>query len=130
MTTNIFDITTIEEEVVGIVKDLGISKNIYTNRPKATQPSSDFVVVNISGGTEDLKAYGACIIDVNLFAKDIESRKNGKRLSVMYRTLAGGFPPSKGHLIFDTDFNVLGDTPDDYGYHARIIRIKTTIKSI
>lgn len=129
MSFNIFDITTIEEEVREIVRGLGVSSKVYTNRPKEAEPSLDFVVVNVSGGTEDMKAYGDCIIDINLFAKDIDSFKNGKRLSVMYRALAEGFPSSSENLIFDTDFSVLGDTPDDFGFHARIIRIKTTIKS-
>lgn len=129
MSFNIFDITAIEDEVVRIVRDLGVSSKVYTNRPKESEPSLDFVVVSVSGGTDDLKAYGECVIDVNLFAKDIDSFKNGKRLSVMYRTLAEGFPSSQGDYIFDTDFSVIGDTPDDFGFHARIIRIKTTIKS-
>jgi hypothetical protein len=129
MSFNIFDITTIEEEVRDIVRGLGVSSKVYTNRPKEAEPSLDFVVVSVSGGTEDMKAYGDCVIDINLFAKDIDSFKNGKRLSVMYRALAEGFPSSSENLIFDTDFRVLGDTPDDSGFHARIIRIKTTIKS-
>lgn len=129
MSFNIFDITTIEDEVREIVRGLGVSSKVYTNRPKEAEPSLDFVVVNVSGGTDDLKAYGECVIDINLFAKDIDSFKNSKRLSVMYRALAESFPASSGDLIFDTDFKVLGDTPDDFGFHARIIRIKTTIKS-
>lgn len=129
MSFNTFDITTIEDEVKEIVKGLGISSKIYTNRPKVSDATSDFIVVSISGGTEDRKAYGECIIDINLFAKDINGLKNGKRLSVMFCKLAKGFPCSTSRLIFDTDFNVLGDTPDEFGYHARIIRIKTTIKS-
>lgn len=129
MSFNNFDITAIEDEVVDIVRDLGVSVKVYTNRPKESEPSLDFVVVNVSGGTEDRKAYGSCVIDVNLFAKDIDSYKNGKRLSVMQRIFSEGFPASTENLIFDTDFNVVGDTPDGLGFHARIIRIQTTIKS-
>lgn len=129
MSFNNFDITAIEDEVVDIVRSLGVSGRVYTNRPKESEPSMDFVVVSVSGGTEDKKAYGSCIIDVNLFAKDIDSYKNGKRLSVMQALFSKGFPASTENLIFDTDFNVIGDTPDGFGFHARIIRIQTTIKS-
>jgi hypothetical protein len=126
----IYDITEIEDAVREIVRDLKVSSRIYTNRPKETAPSNDFVVVNVSGTTEDLKTYGSCIVDINLFAKDIDAFKNGKKLSAMYRKLVDGFPASKGRLLFDTDFMILGDTPDDFGFHARIIRISTTIKAI
>lgn len=129
MSFNNFDITAIEDEVKQIVKALGVSAKVYTSRPSESSPANDFVVVNVSGGTEDLKAYGECIVDVNLFTKDVDGFKNGKRLSVMQKKIADGFPASSGRMLFDTDFNVIGDTTDGFGYHARIIRIKTTIKS-
>lgn len=130
MSIVLYDITAIEDEVREIVRDLGVSSRIYANRPKEQSPSSDFVVVSVSGTTEDLATYGACIVDISLFAKDNDAYKNGKRLSVMYRKLVEGFPASSGRLMFDTNFNVLGDTPDDFGFHARIIRISVTIKAI
>lgn len=126
----VYDITEIEDEVREIVRGLKVSTRIYANRPKESAPSNDFVVVNVSGTTEDLKTYGTCIVDINLFAKDVDAYKNGKKLSAMYHKLVGGFPASKGRLLFDTDFKIIGDTPDDFGYHARIIRISTTIKAI
>ena len=128
MSENVFDITAIEDEVREIVRTLGVSSRIYTNRPKETDPSVDFVVVSVSGTTEDLRGCGRTVVDISLFAKDIDSFKNGKRLSVMQRTLEDGFPASKGRLMFDTDFQILGDTPDDFGFHARIIRIPTILK--
>ena len=127
---NDFDISAIEDEVIEIVRNLGISKKVYPNRPKAADTTSDFVVVNLANGVEDKSAYGECVIRIDLFAKDIDSVKNRKKLSVMYQKLRQGFPASSGRLLFDTEWNMLGDTPDDFGFHARLIRIQTTIKAI
>lgn len=127
--TNDLDITMIEDAVISIIRNLGVSQKVYPNRPKAADSTSDFVVVRVDG-VEDLSAYGTCTVSVDLFAKDIDSIKNRKKLSVMYQKLRSGFPASKDRLIFDTEWNILGDTPDEFGFHARIIRIQTTIKAI
>lgn len=127
---NDFDITEIENEVIAIIRNLGVSKKVYANRPKEANSASDFVVVSTLNGVEDMFTYGQCVIRVNLFAKDIDSIKNGKKLSVMYQKLRSGFPASKGRLLFDMEWNILGDTPDDFGFHVRMIRINTTIKAI
>lgn len=127
--TNDFDITTIEDAVIEIVRNLGVTKKVYPNRPKATESAADFVVVGVDG-VDDRAAYGECTVSVDLFAKDIDHIKNRKKLSVMYQKLRQGFPTSSGRLIFDTEWNILGDTPDDFGFHARMIRISTTIKAI
>lgn len=126
---NNFDITAIEDEVRAIVRNLKVSDKVYANRPKATESSSDFVVVKVSD-IADLAAYGECVVSIDLFAKDASGFKNGKKLSLMYQKLVNGLPASVGKLIFDTEPNVLGDTPDDYGFHARLIRIKTIVKAI
>lgn len=128
--TNDFDITKIEDEVMGIVRNLGVSQRVYGNRPKAVEPASDFVVVSTVNGVSDLAAFGKCTVRIDLFAKDIDHIKNRKKLSAMYQKLRKGFPASSGRLIFDTEWNILGDTPDDFGFHARLIRIQTTIKAI
>lgn len=127
--TNDFDITTIEDAVIEIVRNLGISKKVYANRPKAADPATDFVVVGVDG-IKDRAAYGECTVSIDLFAKDIDNVKNRKKLSVMYQKLRKGFPASIGRLLFDIEWNILGDTPDDFGFHARMIRIQTTIKAI
>lgn len=127
--TNNFDISEIRRTVMGIIKTLGVSKKIYPNRPKVADTANDFVVVEV-GAIDDMSTYGECTVSVSLFAKDIDHVMNDTKLSVMYRKIADGFPASEGRLLFDTEPNVLGDTPDDFGFHARIIRIKTTIKSI
>lgn len=127
---NDFDITAIKDEVIEIVRGLGVSKKVYPNRPKAAEPATDFVVVTLPSGVMDRRAYGECTIGINLFAKDNSGFVNDKKLSVMYQKLVKGFPAESGRLLFDTEFNILGDTPDDFGFHARMIRIKTTIKAI
>lgn len=127
---NDFDISTIEDEVMAIIKSLGVSKKVYPNRPKIADPASDFVVVSTIDGVKDLSVYGTCAIRIDLFAKDLESTKNNKKLSYMYQKLRNGFPAASGRLLFDTEWDVLGDTPDDFGFHARLIRIKTTVKAI
>lgn len=126
---NDFDITAIEDEVRAIVRNLKVSDKVYANRPKAAESSSDFVVVKVSD-IADLAAYGECVVSIDLFAKDASGFKNGKKLSLMYQKLVNGLPASSGRLIFDTEPNILGDTPDDYGFHARLIRIKTIVKAI
>lgn len=127
---NDFDITAIENEVIEIIRGLGIAKKVYANRPKAADPANDFVVVGLVNGVDDRSAYGECTVKINLFAKDLDNFKNGKKLSYMYQKLREGFPASSGRLLFDTEWNILGDTPDDFGFHARLIRINTTIKAI
>lgn len=126
---NDFDISTIEDAIIEIVRSLGVSKKVYPNRPKVAEPASDFVVIGVDG-IDDLATYGKCTVTIDLFAKDIDYMKNKKKLSVMYQRLRKGFPASSERIMFDTEWNTLGDIPDDFGFHARMIRIKTTIKAI
>ena len=81
---NDFDISAIEDEVIAIIRSLGVSKKVYPNRPKAADPASDFVVVSTIDGVEDMSAYGTCAIEIDLFAKDADSVKNNKKLSKGY----------------------------------------------
>ena len=127
---NNYDISEIRQEVMDIVRNIGVSKKVLPNRPKATSPASDFVVVGLVNGVRDLASYGNCTISIDLFAKDIDGIINDKKLSNMYQTLVAEFPAASGRLIFGTEWNILGDTPDDFGFHARLIRIKTTLKAI
>ena len=127
---NNFDISAIEDEVMEIVRSLNVSKKVYPNRPKSSESVADFVVVGVINGVNDLSTYGECTISIDLFAKDIEHIKNKKKLSLMYEKLIDGFPAESGRLLFSTEWNILGDTADDYGYHARLIRIKTIVKAI
>ena len=127
---NDFDITAIEDEVKGILKGLGVSQKIYSNRPKAADSASDFVVAMVSGDIQDKDVYGECMFSIYLFAKDIDNVKNSKKLSAMYQKFRKGFPASSGRLLFDVLPTIGRDTPDDFGFHRRQIRIQITIKAI
>lgn len=127
---NNFDISAIRQEIIGIIKNIGVSQRVLPNRPKASSPASDFVVVGLVSGVRDLSAYGECTVSIDLFAKDIDGVINDKKLSLMYQKLVAGFPADSGRLLFDLEWNIIGDTADDFGFHARMIEIKTTIKAI
>lgn len=127
---NDFDITMIEDEVKGILRNLKVSDKVYSNRPKAAESSSDFVVALVSGEVRDMEAYGECMVSIYLFAKDNNGIKNGKKLSAMYQKIRKGFPASSGRLLFEISPAQSSDIPDDFGFHRRLIRIQTTIKAI
>lgn len=127
---NDFDITMIEDEVKGILRNLKVSDKVYSNRPKAAESSSDFVVALVSGEVRDMDAYGECMVSIYLFAKDNNGIKNGKKLSAMYQKIRKGFPASSGRLLFEISPLQSSDMPDDFGFHRRLIRIQTTIKAI
>lgn len=123
-----YDITTIEESVRAIVRSLGVSDNVFCNRPKSIPESvSDFVVVKVSGTVFDLAAYATCTIRIDLFAKDINAVKNGKKLSVMYEKLVAGIPTAVDKIFLTSSPNQIGDTPDDFGFHARMLQFNNTI---
>lgn len=127
---NDFDITMIEDEVKGILRNLKVSDKVYSNRPKAAESSSDFVVALVSGEVRDMEAYGECMVSIYLFAKDNNGIKNGKKLSAMYQKIRKGFPASSGRMLFEVSPAQSSDIPDDFGFHRRLIRIQTTIKAI
>lgn len=129
--TNDFDITEFEEWALTFVRDtLSVSGNVYSDRPKVLSAKcDDFAVVRVSGRMVDEAAYGRCTLAVDLFSRDISGRKNGKKLSVMYKKLIAGFPAETGRFILSGVPVVIGDVADDYGYHARMVQIKTIIKT-
>lgn len=127
---NDFDITIIEDEVKAILRNLKVSDKVYSNRPKAAESSSDFVVALVSGEVRDMDTYGVCTVSIYLFAKDNNGIKNGKKLSAMYQKVRNGFPSSSGRLLFEVSPTQGSDIPDDFGFHRRLIRIETTIKAI
>lgn len=126
---NCFDITELEEQVKMIVERMGFTRKVYSNRPKAALQLSDFAVVEVDSTVEDEGAYGRCTVSVSLFANDVNERKNNAKLSYMQHEFMSHFPASYGKYIFDDYPSVLGDTPDDFGFHARIIQVKTLIKA-
>ena len=123
-----YDITTIEESVRTIVRSLGVSDNVFCNRPKALPESvSDFVVVKLSGTVFDVSTFARCTVRIDLFAKDVNNLKNGKKLSVMYQKLVEGIPSIVGKVLLTTSPNIISDTPDDFGFHARMLQFNNTI---
>ena len=127
---NDFDITAVESTIKGIMREAGVSTDVYSNRPKATPaPKDNFVVVSVVGRVEDLAAYGTCKVMIYLFARDAQAFKNGAKLSKMYEAFIAGLPGFSGRYEFNRTPAVLGDIADDYGYHARVIELLVTIKS-
>ena len=128
---NDFDITDIETTLKGILREAGVSQNVYSNRPKASpSPIDDFAVVSVVGKVDDVSSFGQCRVLIYLFARDAQAFKNGPKLSKMYKSFKAGIPGFMGRYEFERRISVLGDIPDDYGYHARVIELFVTIKSI
>lgn len=128
---NNFDQTEFETLVGDALYGLGVSKNVFANRPVSlAKDLADFVVCRISGRVTDLAAFGECTLSVSLFAKDLSNMKNGKKLSVMQTKVIEGLPRSIGPLIIDNTPNILGDAPDGNGYHARVINYSLIIKAV
>ena len=126
---NNFDISDIEKLISDKVRELGVSENVWNNRPKATDDRiADFVVVKVSGGISDKAAYGDCRVLIYLFARDIKEMKNSKRLSVMQQKLRE-LPLWIEPLLINGKPRVIGDTADDFGFHTRILNFKVFIKS-
>lgn len=127
---NDFDITDIENAVSGAIRTMGVSSHVWNNRPKATDDDiDDFVVVKVSGGITDKAAFGQCRIAIHLFARDVLEMKNAKRLSVMQKALES-LPLWIEPLLIDGHPRIVGDTPDDFGFHARIITYRLFIKAV
>lgn len=123
-----YDISVIETELQGILRQLGVSDKVYCNRPQAVVDSaSDFVVVKVTSSLDDLATYGKFSFSVSLFAKDLQNIKNNKKLSVMYQRMVAGFPTSTNSLLITSKPRVLGDAPDDFGFHARVIVFNNVI---
>lgn len=128
---NDFDITAFETSLKTMIRRWDVSKSVYNNRPKAIDAKSnkqDFVVVKVSGNIEDMGAYGRTMVSIHLFAKDIESEKNGKKLSIMYQKIVDNMPESDGRLLISGYPRIVADVGDNYGYHARILNMETLIK--
>lgn len=126
---NDFDITDIEKKITDAVRELSVSTHVWNNRPKATDDSiSEFVVVRIVGGISDKAAFGACRVLVTLFARDVREMKNAKKLSVMQKKLES-LPLWIDPLLIKGNPRIVGDTADDFGFHARTLNYKVFIKS-
>lgn len=125
---NDFDITDVEKKVTDEIRKLGFTR-VWNNRPKATGDDvDDFVVVRVSGGVFDVSAYGHCRVLVHLYARDVKEMKNAKKLSVMQKKMEG-LPNWIEPLLITNNPRIIGDTPDDFGFHVRIMNFKVFIKS-
>lgn len=124
-----YDITDLESTVKALLRSAGVSASIYSNRPKASERKSDFVVVSVNGRVRDRAAFGECTVLIYLFARDAEGFKNGPMLKKMYEAFRTGFPATDGRYTFDTTPVLLGDIADDYGFHSRIVEIHVNIKA-
>lgn len=132
---NNFSISDLETTVQRQVREIfrGDKAGVYSNRPKATRPMEDnFFVVRVADSVIDTLAYGTCTLAIDIFVKDVENLKNNKRLEYLQSKLMENIPlliPSdRNEYELENTPRVLGDTPDDYGYHARIITFSTIIK--
>ena len=126
---NNFDPSEIEEAVGDVIYGLGVSENVFYNRPRSDQKDlTDFVVCKVSGQIVDYRTYGQGTLSVHLFARNVQNFKNGKKLSLMQKTLIEGMPLSIGDCILAGNPRIVGDTDDMQGYHVRIINYTITIK--
>lgn len=128
---NNFDQSAIEDSIGEVLRTIGVSKNVYSNRPRSISADlKDFVVCKVVGSIDDLRAFGSCTLSVSLFAKDVSNVKNRKKLSVMQEKVTQGMPRSYDGLLIDDVPKILGDSADKDGYHARIIHYSLIIKTV
>ena len=137
---NFFDTSALESALRRILLDGGVAAVVYANRPKSVPERADrFAVVSVAGNLDDLACYGECVVRITLYARDAAGLKNSRTLSEMQKALCGCLPPSYeyqedgksvGSYLFGTTPTVVGDSADDYGFHARTLILRTIIKVI
>ena len=126
---NDFDISNIENAVADALRTQGVSAHVWNNRPKAVADDiDDFVVVKVTGGITDKAAFGQCRVSIYLFVRDVREMKNSARLSVMQNALYS-LPLWIEPILIDGHPRIVGDTPDDFGFHVRIISFRVFIKA-
>lgn len=127
---NVFDPTTIAESVIALLRQDGVSTNVFQNRPASlVKDLTDFAVVKVSGSIRDRYCFGECFLSVSLFAKDVANMKNAKKLSVMQGKVLSAVPRYVDGLFIWGTPTIVGDADDGNGYHARIIQYRITIKA-
>lgn len=127
---NNFDTTDIEQAFGQAMEDAGVTSLILNNRPKAKLQTADFAVVRVGYDVTDLAAYGTCSVRIALYARDVDNLKNGVKLGVMYDRLIAGMPMEIGRYLVDPNPIISPDIADDYGFHARIVTFRITIKAV
>lgn len=138
---NGFSLSLMEKVFQLVLAESGASANVYTNRPKSLATNvGNFIVSSMQGSLEDMATYGECTMNIALFAKDAAGFKNGVKLSAMQDAVFAGLPFAvsvtdnnnvlKEEYLIDQCPDIVGDAPDDYGFHCRMILFQTTIKVI
>ena len=137
---NFFDTSVLESALRRILLDGGVAEVVYANRPKSVPERADrFAVVSVSGNLDDMACYGDCVVRITLYARDAAGLKDSRALSEMQELLCGCLPPSydfeeegkaTASYLFGTTPTVVGDSADDYGFHARTLILRTIIKVI
>lgn len=138
---NGFSLSLLEKVFQLVLAEGGASANVYTNRPKSFATNvSNFIVSSMQGSIEDMATYGECVMNIALFAKDAAGFKNSNKLSVMQDAVFGSLPLAVsvtddsgalvGEYLIDQHPDIVGDAPDDYGFHCRMILFRVTIKVI
>lgn len=125
---NVFNASVVEAELKALIIASGATETVYPNRPKSAPTKNDFAVARVTGAIEDMHTYGECVVEITLFAKDTANVKNSAKLTYMYERLVEGFYLETDDLIFESTPTILADVADDYGYHARILNVKTILK--
>lgn len=126
---NNFDPTTIENALGGAIRTIGVSSNVFPNRPRSMERElQDFVVCKVNGEIRDRGALGECQFFVALYARDVKNMKNGKRLSVMQDKLKQIALESGDIVIQPFSFSPNGDIADGNGYHVRVFYINAFVK--
>lgn len=127
----LYDTTALEKALKQILRNGEVSTNVYDDRPKADNSIvNDFTVVKVTGTVQDTQAYGRCMVAISLFARDVAGRKNTDKLSYMYGKLMEAMPYETEKYLFDSTPQLIGDTGDSYGFHARVIKFNTIIKAV
>lgn len=137
---NFFDTSALESALRRILLDGGVAEVVYANRPKSAPTRENrFAVVSVAGNLDDMACYGDCVVRITLYARDAAGLKDSRALSEMQKALCGCLPPSydyekdgktAGSYLFGTTPTVVGDSADDYGFHARTLILRTIIKVI
>ncbi len=139
---SIYDQTPIETAICDAIRNAGVSKNVWPNRPRSSQENlGEFVVARVSGPIRPLVADGKlaeCTISIALFSRNVQNMKNSKKLSVMQGKVESlplrkdvTFGESQtGKIIFKPfSYRVLGDKDDENGYHFRLLNIQAFIQN-
>lgn len=134
-----FSISVLESAFKDIVESAGCVSSVFNNRPKSLPNQlQNFVVVSVIGTLEDMAAYGDCKVRIAMFARDVADFKNSVLLDNMQHDIQQAVPTywdvtgDNGNVIasyeIDKHPDVIGDAPDDFGFHARILMFNVLIK--